>query len=134
MINWTHRTLIVPSGTVQLARDLCAAIAGPSGADMLITPLSATGQAPATHYISTGLLDEQFAFLLPLTTYADDGSIADVYPGNASMVLTLATAAGLSVTLQDIETMFSQANVTANDPFVAMARLALQLVKTEETV
>ena len=61
---WDFRSLIIPTAQVQLARDIAATLS-PAGANMLLTGLSATGSAPATHYISTGLISPEFAALVP---------------------------------------------------------------------
>ena len=63
---WRHRTLIVSADHAALARNLCAALAGPAGKGMFSTALSASGLYPATHYISAGLIAEPFAAILPL--------------------------------------------------------------------
>jgi len=62
MSNWVHRVMIVPAQLVDLCRQLAASFE--SGSGMFMTPLSPTGQAPATHYISSGAIWEQFADLL----------------------------------------------------------------------
>lgn len=69
MSQWTHRTLIVQDSDVEFARLLTATIAGSSGDGMWNTPLSETGNLPATHWISSGLITAEFAELLPLTQH-----------------------------------------------------------------
>lgn len=69
MINWIHRNIIVPAIHVELARDLCATIAGSGGANMFTTPLSKLDSATPEYYISSGLIDEQFANILPLDEF-----------------------------------------------------------------
>lgn len=58
-----HRTIIVPAGMVNAARQLGKEIA-PGCHGMWTTGLSPTGNEPATHYVSSGLVDEQFAAVL----------------------------------------------------------------------
>ena len=123
------RTIVVTAADAELARNL-AAIA-PGGAGMFITPLSADGQAPASHYISTGLLPESFVAPLPLQTWEQkDGNwvLVSEEPGDAQAVYDAATAAGLTVTESEIVTLFSDSDVTTQDPFVAMGRLGLQII------
>ena len=72
-------------GNLDYARELAATVAGPSGSGMWTTPLSATGQEPATHWISAGLISEDFAALLPLTTYPEDAEPITT-PGNPEAV------------------------------------------------
>jgi hypothetical protein len=49
-----HATFICPAASVVEARAAAAAIEG--GAGMLECGLSATGEAPATHYVSSGFV------------------------------------------------------------------------------
>lgn len=58
-----HRTIIIPAGMVNAARQLGSEIA-PGGHGMFITGLSPTGNEPATHYVSSGLIDSDFAAIL----------------------------------------------------------------------
>ena len=57
------RTIIVPAGMVTAARQLGTEIA-PGGRGMYVTGLSPTGLPPATHYVSSGWIEEQFAAIL----------------------------------------------------------------------
>ena len=57
------RTLIVQSNQVELAREVGASY-GAGGEGMFVTPLSSTGQYPATHYISSGFILEELDALL----------------------------------------------------------------------
>ena len=99
MATWTHRTIIVPAAFQQLAQGLCAAAAeGDAGKGMFTTGLSATGALPATHYISSGYIFDDFAALLPLTTVepsTDDGEpdMVTERPGNVAFVEGLAAQA-----------------------------------------
>ena len=123
------RTIVVTAADAELARNL-AAIA-PGGAGMFITPLSADGQAPASHYISTGLLPESFVAPLPLQTWEQEGDtwvLVSEEPGDAQAVYDAATAAGLTVTESQIVTLFSDSDCTTQEPFVAMGRLGLQII------
>jgi hypothetical protein len=49
---WKHRTIIVPASHVEIARNLTEAT-NPAGAGMFTTALSATGDLPASHFISS---------------------------------------------------------------------------------
>jgi hypothetical protein len=62
MSTYVHRVMVVPASLVDLCRQLAASFE--SGSGMFMTALSPTGQAPATHYISSGSIWEQFADLL----------------------------------------------------------------------
>lgn len=125
------RTLIIAAQDADLARQIAAGF-GPGGEGMWITPLSADGTDPATHYISTGMIPAEFASLAPCTTWALDESgnwtPTDYYPGDAATVHAYATQAGLTLTLAQVEAIFAAADVSEQEPFTAMNRLSLQII------
>ena len=128
----THRTLIVPLAHVPLADALCSALAGPAGSGMFTTALSATGTAPATHYISSGPISTDMAALLPcktVTTDKDGKAVVTTAPGMPDAVPTLATKAGISTTKAKITALYTSIDVSDQPPFEAMARLGLQIVQ-----
>lgn len=57
------KTLVVQANQVELAREVGASY-GAGGEGMFVTPLSSTGQYPATHYISSGFILEELDALL----------------------------------------------------------------------
>ena len=120
-MSWTHRTLIVPTALVAAARELGAAIS-PAGAGMYLTPLSPTGSEPATHWISSGLIDESFAAILgipeALYGYAQAGAI--------EQGLTL------TATVADAAALVEQADVSTGSATDAMSRLGLVMVSDNE--
>lgn len=111
-MSWVQRTIIVPSAYVGLARALAAGI-GPnaSGAGMFVTALSASGQAPATHYVSSGQIQDSFAALL-----------TDA-PG-------IVAASGGQVTQQQAQALIAASDVSAETGFAALSRLGLRAVTT----
>lgn len=116
-MNWTHRTLIVEAAHVELARTLAAAAAD-SGLGMFTTPLSATGAEPATHYISAGLIQQEFAYLL---------TSAEALYGAAT------TEFGLSdVDYAAVEAMLAASVIRADEnPHEVLRELGLKLVHTD---
>lgn len=126
------RTLIIPASQVELARQIAASF-GPGGVGMWTTELSADGTEPATHFISTGFIPEQFAFMVPCQTWTQDEegvwTQTSSEPGNPEAVYEAATAQGVDCTLADIEAVFAAADVTEQEPFIAMSRLGLQIVQ-----
>ena len=126
----TYRCIIVPDAQVQYARDLSAAAAGPSGDNMWTTGLSASGATSISHWISAGVISEDFATLLPLTEYLD-GEPEEVSAGNASATADLSTAAGFSVTTEEVQALFTSSSVTAEDAFTAMQRMNLVIFNEE---
>ena len=125
------RTLIVPTANVALARAIAASF-GPGGDGMFTTPLSANGLDPASHYISSGFVPEQFAYMVPCQTWAlnEDGAWIMVAsePGDPVAVYQAASEAGVICTQAEVDALFAAADVTAQEPFVAMGRLGLAIV------
>ena len=137
MPTWTNRTIIVPAAFQQLAQALCEAAAeGDAGKGMFTTGLSATGALPATHYISSGYIFDDFAALLPLTTVTqtvnDEGEASTTEatrPGNVAFVEGLAAQAGITLPAGTIAALFAAIAVTEQEPFAAMARLGVQIAQ-----
>ena len=124
MSNWTHRCMIVPADQAKFASGLSFAIAGESGSGMWTTPLSPTGAAPPTHFISSGLIDAQFAALMPLMTYPADAEPIFT-PGRPEVAAYLATEAGLIKTYEEVAALFAVCDSSDQEAQVAMARLGL---------
>lgn len=130
---YQHRTIIVPAAFQQLSQGLCAAAAdGDAGKGMFTTGLSATGALPATHYISSGYIFNDFAALLPLTTVEPStvaGSPATVTerPGNVPVVEGLAAQAGITLPPGTVAALFDAIDVTELGPWDAMARMSLTI-------
>ena len=86
------RTLVIAAQDATNARAIAAAF-GPGGVGMWTTPLSADGQEPTTHYISSGYIPEEFVSLAPCTTWEQDETgnwiASDIYPGDAATVYAL---------------------------------------------
>ena len=127
---YTNLTIILPAAAQALAQGLCVAAAGEAGAGMFTTGLSATGEAPATHFISSGAIETQFADILPLSTITtvDEVETVERSAGNIDAVIQLAKDAGQTVDAQTIGGLFAALDVSEQPPFVAMARLGLQLL------
>ena len=129
-----YRNLIVPADQAPLARLIAATLDPVNCSDMFTTGLSPTGDEPATHYISSGGISEGFAALVPFTVWAQEGDPPEWVevshdPGKPVKTYELCIQAGLEVTLEAIEVMYASADVTAENPWAAMARMGLQLVR-----
>lgn len=134
MSTYTHRTIIVPAAFQQLAQALCAAAAeGDAGKGMFTTGLSADGTEPASHYISSGLIYESFADLLPLTTvtYEEEDATETTRPGEVQTVEAIALQAGFNLPLGTIAALFDAIDVTELGPWEAMEWLGLKLTQEE---
>ncbi len=130
------RTLIVPADQAPLARLIAETLDPVNCQGMFQTGLSSTGDEPATHYISSGGISEGFAALVPFAVWGQepDGQWVEISrdPGKPAKTFELCQQAGLEVTLEAIEVMYASADVTAENPWMAMGRLGLQLVKAPE--
>lgn len=102
---------------------------------MWTTGLSATGAEPATHYISTGFIPPEFAHMVPEQFWVQDEDGVWVQtgsnPGNPVAVYEACVAAGMTVTLEQVEAVFAVADVTEQEPFVAMGRLGVMIIEPE---
>lgn len=84
-------TMIVPAVNASLARSIASEFTDGSSL-MWTTPLSATGQEPATHFVSSGYAPEEIP--------------------------------------DEISNSISTADVSADPPFDALARLGLSIINT----
>jgi hypothetical protein len=116
-MTWVHRTLICPTAHVALARALSEGLAGASGALMYSTPLSADGKLPASHWISAGLVQEQYAELM-----ADPDAL-----------LAACAAAGVTVNETAVRAMLAASVIRADEnPHAVIAELGLQMAAGED--
>ena len=135
-MSWSFRTLIVTAADAPLARSIAVTLSPEGGKQMWIAGLSADGSEPATHFVSTGAISPEFAVLMPSQTWEQDENgtwtMTDSVPGDAAMLHGLCVAAGMTVTLQDIEAVFTASDVTEQEPGVALTRLGLVAVQPAE--
>lgn len=121
---YVHRTMIIPAPLVELARNLAVGLAGEPASGMWETGLSPTGEEPATHYVSSGMIEDTFAEM-----------IVDAEAMHAATV-----AAGVEVPLEHLQALVTTSTVTdgtfldeegnlqSEGPHQTFARLGLQLV------
>ena len=129
---WVHRTIIVPASIAEPARAACVGLAGPGGTGMFTTPLSTTGEAPPTHYISSGLIEVPFADLLPLTsvTYDGDGTPSiDTRPGDIGLTVQLAEDAALPITAAEVSALFAAVYVSEAPAEAVLSFLNLTIIQ-----
>jgi len=128
----TDRTIIIPASAQTKAQALCAGLAGQAGAGMFVVGLSASGNAPATHYISAGAISDEMAALLPcksVTTDAEGNQQITTTPGMPEAVPALAAKAGITATKTQINALYAAIDVSDQEPFAALARLGLKMVQ-----
>jgi hypothetical protein len=133
------RTMIVPAAEVALARQIATTVAPVAGVGMWTTPLSSSGQEPATSYVSTGFIAPEWEVLMPLQTWEEVDGVwtqTDAYPGDAVQLLAAIQAADpdTTITLPQLVGLFATCDVTMQDPWVAFQRLGLQIVQVEEVL
>jgi len=111
---WTFKTMIINASIAEQARALADQFS-PAAQGMWTTPLSATDSYPATHYISTGMIGDEFASMLESAQGLVDG----------------AAQLGVAIDLATAEYMLSNADISDEEPFFAMARLGLKIVNVD---
>jgi hypothetical protein len=122
MTDWTHRTIIVEAAIAPNARAMCAMV--PGGTGMFTTALSATGQAPATHYVSSGNIWPQFAEMLATA----DGMVAGAQA--MGMPIDIPTAAYLLAHSQISDgTREVDGETVEEGPHAFIARMGLQMMQ-----
>lgn len=122
---WLFRTMIVPDQIVTTVRTLADSF-GPAAANMFTTPLSPTGELPATHWVSTGQIGDDFAQIMPLSHFVDEVWITEPY--SAAAFVALAEASGVTAPpVEAIEAIMGMVDVSDQPPFEAMERLGLKL-------
>jgi len=127
---YIFRTLIITTASAPLARTIAAAFGG--GPGMWTTPLSASGSDPATHYISTGYIPPEFAYMVPFQVWKQDvdgaWQLISTEPGDPVAVYNACVEADISCTQADIDAIYATADVTDQEPFAAMGRMGLTIV------
>ena len=117
-MTYIHKSLIVAAAQVDLARSLCAQLAGPAGEGMFVTPLSPAGDGPATHFISAGMIDDTFAAALSDPAY----------------LFSACQQAGIGVTFEQCVALLDSADVSSDAPFEAMSRLGVSLFQVQHSL
>lgn len=115
-MDWIHRTIIVPAPYAAAASAACEALAGAGGSGMFTTPLSPTGELPATHWISSGLIEQDFATLLE----------------TPDALTAVATGAGIDP--GPLLATIAAADISDEPADMALARLGLQLCHTLDAI
>lgn len=108
-MTYAFRTMIVPAALAPLARALAAGLSPTAGAGMWEVALAPEGAPEPTHYISTGMIDEQFV-----------GAVSD-----ATVLYAACQATGADVSQAQCDALVAQSDVSDEPPLAAMARLGL---------
>ena len=124
---WLFRTMIVPDSIVGTVRALADSF-GPAASGMWTTGLSPTGAGPATHWISTGLIGDDFAAIMPFSHDVEGVWVTEPYDPAAFVALAEATGAE-PPSVEAIAYIMSQVDVSDQEPLAAMERLGLFMVQ-----
>ena len=145
------RTMIITAADAPLIRDNADMFAG-SPQHMWQTGLSADGKEPATHYIATGYVPEGYQVMAPWQEWEWQQPNPDQpgewvmtfsYPGRPDIVWQACQQPipdsdpphpAVPCTLEEVEGAFQRSDMTSQDPWVAMARLGLQILQPDEPV
>jgi hypothetical protein len=133
MQDYVFRTLLVAAQDVALASTIAETL-GPGGSTgMFQTPLGPTADGAPTYGASSGYIDPAWALLAPCGTWEQDDTGAWVrtayYPGNPQAVVDACGAAGLTVSLEEVEAIFDRSDVSEQPPFTAFDRLGIMIVQ-----
>jgi hypothetical protein len=127
------RTMIVPAGFDRLAQRIAQTVAPVAGAGMWVVGLSENGHAPATHYVSTGFVGREWQLVMPCQSWAlVDGTWKQTgaYGGDAGQLMAYLQTSNPhhGLTVEQVQALFREADVTEQACEVAYERLGLQLV------
>lgn len=133
-----QRTMIIRDADKPLASAIADMFAG-SPQNMWNFPLSATGEEPPTHWLAAGIVPDGYAQMAPWQVWQQDQDgqwvMAESYPGQPEVAYaacqepipdTDPPQPRVPCTLEEIESLFASADMTAEDPWTAMARLGLK--------
>lgn len=126
------RTMLIPDAIVAQVRSLADSF-GPAASGMWTTPLSPTGTLPATHWISSGYIGDDFAAIMPFSHYDTSEPpvwVTDAYDP-AAFVALCALSEVTSPPVEAITQIMSLVDVSDQQPFEAMVRLGLKMVVEE---
>ena len=112
-MTWVMRTLIVDIRIQPQAAFMCEAIAGESGKGMFTTQCSPSGSLPCTHYISSGMIDSEFAYLLT----------------NPDLVQQASRKLSNPLTIEQAQALLSLVTVSELEPFITLDSLGLKLIQ-----
>ena len=139
-----NRTMIVTDADRELASAITDLFAG-SPQHMFGFALSATGEAPVTHWIAAGPVPDGYERLAPWQVWQwqsedDSWGLVEEYPGNPKAVYAACQqpvseddpSPRVPCTLAQIEALFAVSDMTEQDPWVAMARAGLKPAQPAE--
>lgn len=123
-MTWTRLTIIVAAARRASANILAAAIDPDSGgSDTFTAGYSATGEAPATHYVSSGLYSDA---TMPILT---SGNAATIY--SAAVSLAAARGRTYAQTQNAVGLVLASSIIAEGDPLTVITSQGLQPVRVQ---
>lgn len=126
-----HRTLLIATAHRDAALQLIVAAAGEGQAGMLQTPVQTSATydedgaeltpSVLSHYMSTGLIDETFADILPMDEWDGEQYVRAREPDYEAII----AASGGAVTQEKLEPILAAAVITAEPWRVTLGNLSL---------
>ena len=128
-MNWKHRTLIIPIALAEPARAACMALTGSASEGLFTTLLCPEGGTEATHAISSGYIDLEFADLLPYLKHerSPDGTTETLTRREYALAKVQEKFKDTGKSLPDtaFKGMLDNIYCSNEEPYAAMARLGL---------
>ena len=123
------RTIIVPAALVENAKKLGSYVDA-HGEGMFTTALSPSGNLPATHYISSGVVDEAFAAIMEDGDMLDAAATAGAQKHGKSKATSKQAALDLvaNSTVHEGSRKYAQGNDINEGPHELIARLGLKII------
>ena len=137
------RTMIVTDADKPLASAITDLFAG-SPQHIFSFPLSATGDAPVTHWLGSGPVPDGYERLAPWQVWVQEEGewvCTERYPGSPKAVYAACQqpiseddpSPRVPCTLAQIEALFAVSDMTDQDPWVAMGRCGLKPAPVQST-
>lgn len=124
-----YRCMIVPAAVVEQARGFAILASPEHGQGMWTTGLSASGNAPATHYVSAGYIGPEWALSMPCKTWElQDGqwAVSAELAGDAQGI-----AGSLQAPPEQVQALLGAVDISDQEIWGAMGRMGLQLVQND---
>jgi hypothetical protein len=123
---YIHRCMIVAASQQGFAQDVCRVLGAPGGGGMFVRGLSASGLAPATHFISAGSVQDTFAGVLSAAAILH--GVCQQQAANPQFT-DEGRAFLAGVTLAQCQALLAASDVSTDAPLVAISRKGLKLIQ-----
>ena len=137
-MTWINRTFVIPDADKPLASAITDLFAG-SPQHIFSFPLSPTGEQPPTHWLGSGPVGDGYEVIAPWQVWQwqpedESWGLVEEYPGQPNVVYAACQqpiseddpSPRVPCTLAEVEALFQAADITDQNPWVAMERLGLK--------